>query len=62
MFKNMAKKSFWDSCDKKKLERMLAQANDIATFKNIQTIYLKSCCNLEAQAIAKITGFSKGHV
>jgi transposase len=58
----MGKKSFWSSCDKKKLERMLSQASDIATFKNIQVIYLKSCCNLEAQAIAKITGFSKGHV
>jgi hypothetical protein len=37
----MGKKSFWDSRDKKKLEKMLSQTKDIATFKNIQTVYLK---------------------
>lgn len=58
----MSKKGFWENCDKKKLERMLLRTKDIATFKNIQAVYLKSCCNLDAQAIAKITGFSKGHV
>ncbi len=58
----MSKKSFWDSCDRKELEGMLSQTKDIATFKNIQVIYLKSFCNLDAQAIAKITGFSKVHV
>ena len=58
----MSKKNFWKNCDKKKLETMLLETKDIATFKNIQAVYLKSCCNLDAEAIAKITGFSKGHI
>jgi transposase len=58
----MSKKSFWQSCDQEKLERMLSQTKDIATFKNIQAVYLKAKYDMDAQAIAQITGFRKGHV
>ena len=58
----MSKKSFWQSCDQKELEKMLSQAKDMATFKNIQAVYLKAKYNMGARGVAQITWFQKGHV
>ncbi len=51
MFKNHEQKSFWQSCDQKKLEKMLLQNKDMATFKKIQALYLKAKHNMSAQAV-----------
>jgi len=58
----MKRKEFWQKCDTKSLERLLSKTKNIATFKNIQAVYLKAKYNMDAKSIAQITGFSKGYV
>lgn len=53
---------FWQKCDTQSLEESLSKAKDISVFKNIQTVYLKAKYKMNADSIAKITGFSKGYV
>ncbi|MBC7417919.1 MAG: winged helix-turn-helix domain-containing protein [Pedobacter sp.] len=58
----MKKIEFWQNCDTKSLEILLSKTKDIATFKNIQAVYLKAKYNMNAESVAQITGFSKGYV
>lgn len=58
----MKKIEFWQKCDTEELEALLSKAKDIATFKNIQAVYLKAKYHMNASDIAQITGFSKGYV
>lgn len=58
----MKKIEFWQKCDTKSLEILLSQTKDIATFRNIQAVYLKAKYNMNAESVAQITGFSKGYV
>lgn len=58
----MKKIEFWQNCDTKSLEILLSQTKDIATFRNIQAVYLKAKYNMSAEAVAQITGFSKRYV
>ena len=58
----MQKRSFWKQCNNKRLEELLAQTKDLSLIKHIQAVYLKACCNLEAETIAKIVVLSKGYV
>lgn len=41
---------------------MLLQTKDMATFENIQALYLKTKHNMSAQAVSQIAGFRKGHI
>jgi transposase len=58
----MSTKEFWKSCDNKRLENLLLITKDASKLKHIQVVYLKSCYDMKAEDIARITGFSKGYV
>ena len=58
----MKKVEFWQKCNIKSLEDKLSESKDISVFKNVQAVYLKAKYKMNAESIAKITGFSKGYV
>lgn len=58
----MKKIGFWQKCDIRSLEEKLSDSKDISVFKNVQAVYLKAKYKMNAESIAKITGFSKGYV
>lgn len=62
MFIFMKRIEFWQKCDIKSLEILLSKTKDIATFRNIQAVYLKAKYNMNAESVAQVTGFSKGYV
>jgi len=55
----MKKIGFWQKCDIRSLEEKLSDSKDISVFKNVQAVYLKAKYKMNAESIAKITGFSK---
>jgi transposase len=57
----MKRIEFWQKCDIKSLEILLSGTKEISVFKNIQAVYLKAKYQMNADSIAKITGFSKGY-
>jgi transposase len=58
----MKRIEFWQKCNLKSLEVLLSKTNDISVFKNIQAVYLKAKYQMNADSIAKVTGFSKGYI
>lgn len=58
----MKRIEFWQKCDITSLEVLLSGAKEISVFKNIQAVYLKAKYQMNADSIAKITGFSKGYI
>ncbi len=58
----MKRAEFWQKCNIESLEALLSKTKDISVFKNIQAVYLKARHKMNADSIAKITGFSKGYV
>ena len=58
----MKRIEFWQKCDIKSLEVLLSRTKEISVFKNIQAFYLKAQYQMDADSIAKVTGFSKGYI
>ena len=52
----MKRIELWQQCDTESLPK---KAKDISVFKNIQAVYLKAKYKMNADSIAKATGFSK---
>ena len=57
MFIFMKRIEFWQKCDTKSLEILLSKTKDIATFRNIQAVYLKAKYNMSAESVAQVIQF-----
>jgi len=58
----MHKKDFWKQQDIKELEKLISNTKDVDKLKHIQAVYLKVSKDMKADDIAKVTGFSTGHI